>query len=181
MTPAPVATHSADEHAAMNRLRDLQRKPMLRVRPPRFVVSENRAVRNELRKLVFDDRDEVTDEDLAELEAARPRTRGDCERGMRPCPFVGCRHHLMLDVGPESGSIKLHFEDLDAMADTCALDVADRGEHTLAEVGDAMNVTRERIRQLEASAGEVIHLELCLAGISPSEALASIAAHHNND
>ena len=28
----------------------------------------------------------------------RPTTRVDCENGMRPCPWVGCRYHLYLDV-----------------------------------------------------------------------------------
>jgi hypothetical protein len=35
------------------------------------------------------------------------------------------------------------------MAETCALDVADRGGATLEEVGAIMNLTRERIRQVE--------------------------------
>ncbi|HEX8907607.1 MAG TPA: sigma factor-like helix-turn-helix DNA-binding protein, partial [Anaeromyxobacteraceae bacterium] len=33
--------------------------------------------------------------------------------------------------------------------ETCALDVADRGGITLEEVGTIMNLTRERIRQVE--------------------------------
>ena len=35
------------------------------------------------------------------------------------------------------------------MNETCALDVADRGGTTLEEVGAIMNLTRERIRQVE--------------------------------
>jgi DNA-directed RNA polymerase sigma subunit (sigma70/sigma32) len=35
------------------------------------------------------------------------------------------------------------------MTDTCALDIADRGGITLEEVGQIMNLTRERVRQLE--------------------------------
>jgi DNA-directed RNA polymerase sigma subunit (sigma70/sigma32) len=35
------------------------------------------------------------------------------------------------------------------MGETCALDVADRGGITLEEVGAIMNLTRERIRQVE--------------------------------
>jgi hypothetical protein len=35
------------------------------------------------------------------------------------------------------------------MTETCALDVADRGGTTLEEVGAIMNLTRERIRQVE--------------------------------
>ena len=37
------------------------------------------------------------------------------------------------------------------MTETCALDVAERGGITLEEVGEIMNLTRERIRQLELS------------------------------
>jgi DNA-directed RNA polymerase sigma subunit (sigma70/sigma32) len=35
------------------------------------------------------------------------------------------------------------------MQETCALDVADRGGITLEEVGEILNLTRERIRQVE--------------------------------
>jgi hypothetical protein len=36
--------------------------------------------------------------------------------------------------------------------DTCTLDVADRGEHTLEEIGQLLGVTRERVRQIELAA-----------------------------
>ncbi len=81
----------------------------------------------------------------------RPRTRSQCLEGMRPCPWVSCKHHLFLDVNPETGSIKLNFPDLEVweMKDTCSLDVADRGGITLEDVGEILNLTRERIRQVE--------------------------------
>ena len=81
----------------------------------------------------------------------RPKSRGECKEGMRPCPYVSCKHHLYLDVNPETGSIKLNFPDLevDEMAETCSLDVADKGGITLEEVGEILNLTRERIRQVE--------------------------------
>ncbi len=87
------------------------------------------------------------------LDYERPRTRAECAGGIRPCPFVSCRYHLYLEVNP-SGSIKLNFPDIDVteMQETCALDIADRGGATLEEIGEVMNLTRERIRQLEASA-----------------------------
>lgn len=82
----------------------------------------------------------------------RPQCRADCVDGPRPCPFIGCKHHLYLDVNPSTGSIKFNFpgKELDEIGETCALDVADRGGVTLEEVGQIMNVTRERIRQMEA-------------------------------
>ncbi len=81
----------------------------------------------------------------------RPRTRGECQGVERPCPYVSCKHHLYLDVNPETGSIKLNFPDLEVweMSETCSLDVADRGGITLEEVGEILNLTRERIRQVE--------------------------------
>ncbi len=87
-------------------------------------------------------------EDTASI---RPRTRAECLDGQRPCPFVSCAHHLYLDVSPRTGAIKLNFPDLEVweMTETCALDVADRGGATLEEVGAIMNLTRERIRQVE--------------------------------
>jgi hypothetical protein len=85
------------------------------------------------------------------VEATRPRHRLDCATGPRPCMFVSCKHHLYLDVNPATGSIKLNFPDKEIweMEETCALDVADRGGITLEEVGTIMNLTRERIRQVE--------------------------------
>ena len=84
-------------------------------------------------------------------EAARPEMRSDCLEGARPCPFVSCKHHLYLDISARTGAIKLNFPDLEVwdMSETCALDVADRGGTTLEEVGAIMNLTRERIRQVE--------------------------------
>jgi hypothetical protein len=84
-------------------------------------------------------------------DVVRPQTREDCKTMTRPCPFVSCSHHLYLDVNPESGAIKLNFPHLEVweMAETCSLDVADRGGITLEEVGAILNLTRERIRQVE--------------------------------
>lgn len=83
----------------------------------------------------------------------RPRTRSECRSGARPCLFVSCRHHLYLDVNPITGSIKLNFPDKEVweLEETCALDVAERGGITLEEVGAIMNLTRERIRQVEVN------------------------------
>jgi hypothetical protein len=88
-----------------------------------------------------------------EMDYEKPQTRVDCANGERPCPFVSCKHHLYLDVNPETGSIKMNFPDIEVweMTETCALDVAERGGVTLEEVGEIMNLTRERIRQLEMS------------------------------
>lgn len=108
--------------------------------------------------------DELTDEErqgpvLAVLHE-RPRIRGECP-DTRPCPWVGCKYHLYLDVRPRTGSIQWNFPGLDPweLAETCALDVADRARErgrctTLQEVSDYMHVTRERVRQVEERALE---------------------------
>ncbi len=85
------------------------------------------------------------------VDIERPKTRGDCKAEERPCPWVACKHHLYLDVNPETGSIKINFPDLEPweLQNTCALDVAEAGGHTLDEIGEITNLTRERIRQVE--------------------------------
>jgi hypothetical protein len=84
----------------------------------------------------------------------KPRHRQECVDGPRPCPFVSCKHHLFIDVSPRTGAIKLNFPDLEVwdMGESCALDVADKGGTTLEDVGAIMNLTRERIRQVEVKA-----------------------------
>ena len=97
-------------------------------------------------------KEEIRNRELLVLpEVERPVHRSQCMQMERPCPFVSCKHHLYLDVNPETGSIKLNFPDLEVweMRETCSLDVADRGGITLEEVGEILNLTRERIRQVE--------------------------------
>ena len=84
----------------------------------------------------------------------KPKQRAECAEGPRPCPYVSCKHHLFIDVSPRTGAIKLNFPDLEVweIGESCALDVADRGGTTLEDVGAIMNLTRERIRQVEVKA-----------------------------
>jgi DNA-directed RNA polymerase sigma subunit (sigma70/sigma32) len=56
-------------------------------------------------------------------------------------------------------------ESLDGLRDTCALDVADRGGTTLEEVGLHMNLTRERIRQIEEVALDKLYCEIRFPGL----------------
>lgn len=93
---------------------------------------------------------------VVEAPYERPKTRGDCKDGVRPCPFVACRHHLYLEVEP-NGHIKLNQPDVepDQMQESCSLDVADRFEGEgagLDEIGELLNITHERVRQLEVKA-----------------------------
>jgi hypothetical protein len=104
-------------------------------------------------------------------DAVRPRTRGDCLPGgcneERPCPFVGCRYNLYLDVNPANGSIKLNFFqiELDEIDETCALDVADRGLHTLKEIGALLNLTRAGAQVIEDTALRKLHKRVMRRGI----------------
>jgi len=104
----------------------------------------------------------------------RPKTRAECRSDMRPCPWVACKHHLYLDINPETGSIKINFPDLEPweLQNTCALDVAERGGITLEEVGEIMNLTRERIRQVEVRG----LLKLKMGSPSPDELGAELLA-----
>jgi len=92
----------------------------------------------------------VIEWDLKDLKAMKPRNRADCERIPRPCPFVSCRYHLYCDIN-QKGSLKLNFPDLEPwdLIVSCALDVADLGGCTLQEIGDVLNITRERVRQVQ--------------------------------
>ncbi len=114
-------------------------------------MSRKEIARELRRQRAFGVIDPELDETMREIEARRPRSRADCASGPRPCMFISCKHHLYLDVNPTTGSIKLNFPDKEVweLADTCALDVADKGGITLEEVGAIMNLTRERIRQVE--------------------------------
>lgn len=97
---------------------------------------------------------EYPPEETAAYAVERPQNRGECLAGpnaQRPCPWVSCKHHLHLDVNEHTGSIKYNFPDLavEELPETCSLDVADRNGITLEDVGAIMNLTRERIRQIE--------------------------------
>lgn len=88
-----------------------------------------------------------------EMDYDKPKARSECVDGPRPCAFVSCKYHLYLDVKDETQSIKLNFPHLEVweMEQSCALDVAERGGLTLEQVGAIMNLTRERIRQVEGA------------------------------
>lgn len=103
-----------------------------------------------------------------------PRTRADCPEpieGKRLCAHLLCKYHLALDVDDRSGAITMSVPftigedhvpeiDLEAMADTCVLDVAERGGMILEDVGAALDLTRERIRQVENAAMAKLRVHL---------------------
>lgn len=87
----------------------------------------------------------MTTRERVEHDAMRPRTRGECIGGERPCPWVSCHHHINGEE-PE----RILRVDADSDVPTCTLDVADEGGATLDAIAIALDVTRERIRQIEA-------------------------------
>lgn len=127
----PLDVEAPPEEEARRRPKTMSRREMLRERRRR----------------------ERAGEIIEVAEYDRPKTRADCASGPRPCLFVACKHHLYLDVNPETGSIKINFPDRDVweLDETCALDVAERGGVTLEDVGDILNLTRERVRQVEVT------------------------------
>lgn len=80
----------------------------------------------------------------------RPQTRRDCAAVPRPCPYVGCRYNLFLNVS-ENGSVKFpHGPDFDAMRNlptNCALDVAEEGGIESADIGLFLAVTPNMVRR----------------------------------
>ncbi len=57
-------------------------------------------------------------------------------------------------MNPHTGTFKLNFPDLEVweLGVSCALDVADMGGTAIEQVSELLNVTRERIRQIETQA-----------------------------
>ena len=141
------------------------RRRRRRTRPRSKTIAMKRLTREELRQgaLMY-----------PPVDIPRPTTREECRGEMRPCPWVACKHHLYLDINPETGSIKINFPDREPweLEHTCSLDVAERGGITLEEVGEIMNLTRERIRQVEVRG----LLKLKMGSPSPDELGAELLA-----
>ena len=85
-----------------------------------------------------------------------------------PCPYVSCRHHLFLDVDRE-GEIRFTQQEpfdedgaprLDELQVTCSLDVAGWDNITLETIGGILDVSFERVRQVEARALEHLRVKL---------------------
>lgn len=85
----------------------------------------------------------------------RPKYRGECPVE-RPCPFVGCRYHTYLDFDEESGSMKINFANYDPMdmRISCSLDIADMGGTSSGTIAQQLNLSPERIRQIERAVME---------------------------
>ncbi len=82
--------------------------------------------------------------------SVRPKTRGDCKDGPRPCVFVSCRYNMFLEVS-KGGGIRHNFPGIEPeeMVNSCALDLAEKGGMSMEETAKVFGVAKERIRQIE--------------------------------
>lgn len=78
-----------------------------------------------------------------------PATRAECEKTERPCLFANCKYALPLGE--------------------CVLDQTLRGGMTLSEIGDVMGMSRERVRQIEASAMAKVEAAIKQQGLEGSD------------
>jgi hypothetical protein len=142
---SPPAAAEVEPEARLIRVSDIKNRHRART-----IRSPQRLTRKEKRAGA-----ELQDDEEIEM----PLVREEClKQPGRPCPWVRCKSHLYLDVNPETGTVKLNFPHLEVweMGESCSLDLADRGGLTLEEVGAAINVTRERARQVETRGLEKI-------------------------
>lgn len=137
-------TANADTAGYVDEDKPRRSKTRRRDIPPKKTIAVRRITQLELRA----GRAELETEDPYE----RPKTRGDCVRVPRPCPYVACAYNLYLDLS-KTGSIILNFPHLEPgempANQSCALDLAEQGGMTLEEIATVTNLTRERIRQIE--------------------------------
>lgn len=130
----------------------------------------DRVARGELSEA---ERAELAEESEAweEGQRDRPKTWAACRETTGPCPYVSCRHHLFLDINPKSGSVKFNFpgKELWELEETCSLRAADSA-HTLDGVADLMNMTRERVRQVEDESVERIKSSISVEAFEPGAA-----------
>jgi len=86
----------------------------------------------------------LSESDKAELELARPKTRSDCENGIRPCPFASCRYNTYLDVD-RKGRITFNYSESveELKQSNCALDYDQGRNLNDTELASALGISRE--------------------------------------
>lgn len=101
----------------------------------------------------------VIEDESSPSDVVRPRTRGECRGGIRPCPWAACRFHLALHVSEKSGRLFEH-PNPDALTDTCCLDVADRGEATEDQIAALLGLSRQAVNLTVLTASEKLRHRL---------------------
>ena len=89
----------------------------------------------------------------------RPRTRADCANIPRPCPFVGCRYHLYLDVMKRGLVFNFPDREVWELEHSCALDLADatKGKgNTTTRIGEIMGWSKQNASQTVLRAVQLI-------------------------
>lgn len=101
-----------------------------------------------------------------------PRKRGDCRLVTRPCPYIRCKYHMLWVYLEKNcrynhkyrhmrGDILEKYTDdeilelIRTMPESCVLDVADQGYHTLIEVAKILDLSHQRIQALSHGIGPV--------------------------
>ena len=100
----------------------------------------------------------------------RPRTREDCAKVPRPCPYVGCRYNMIMSPvslpknaksppRPIKPTLYVVVDDTDNPLDidprwSCALDIAERNPQGVSqrEISRHMRCTRQNIDLIENTA-----------------------------
>jgi hypothetical protein len=110
------------------------------------------------------------DPEAEPIDEPRPRTRADCRGAVRPCPWISCRHHVGVEVHASGNLSWAHpgvaVEDLEH---SCALDLAEHSGLTLAQVGNVLGITRERVRQIEHRALAKVHQHMRDLGLTDED------------
>lgn len=98
----------------------------------------------------------------------RPRLRSECKDGPRPCPWLGCRHHLGNDE--HDGIVRVDVSRLsNAALPTCSLDVAEgkiEGVPQILDVEQIAGITglwHTNVEEALASAEEKLRNDPALA------------------
>lgn len=158
---APIPPPVAPE-AAVSTVRPVAAAPPVVAAPPQ---TQPAVAADSAHGLADIDDEPVPTPRLVRTPRSLPMTRGECEDGIRPCPYVSCAYHLLWigdDVHREVDEIYERvvvgdngdglLRALAALPETCALDVADQGEHTYDDVATHFGVTRARVQQIAIEA-----------------------------
>ena len=115
------------------------------------------------------------------MRSKRPKKRADCISGPRPCPWVGCKYHLLFDYKLMPARMRFLTDEeiielLWEMPETCALDVAEyahkrsNGKLTLQYIADLLGLdSRERVRQITEEGCKLWKSEIFLNSSSLSD------------